>query len=87
MLMNMMTVDVTVRAVSLEGGSKALKQPGGAVGPFVLSPGERHGIPVEVIATNGSGSARLRVVAAPLNSEAVVVEVVKFHYEIEKERK
>jgi hypothetical protein len=82
-LTNMMGEKVMVKSVVMEGGSKALAMPEALSAPFVMAPAERYDIPVTIYAKKGSGSARLRIVASTLKIEIDVVEIVKFHYQIQ----
>jgi hypothetical protein len=67
----------------MEGGSGALAMPVALSAPFVMAPAEIYDVPVTIYAKKRSGSARLRVVASTLKIEIDVVEIVKFHYEIQ----
>ena len=82
-LTNMMGEKVIVKSVAMEGGSGALAMPVALSAPFVMAPAEIYDVPVTIYAKKRSGSARLRVVASTLKIEIDVVEIVKFHYEIQ----
>jgi hypothetical protein len=76
---------VVVKAVAIERGSIAVA--GGVSSLFKMAPGEVYDLPVTVHAKKEQGTARMRIVAASVDGETDVVEVVKFHYEIRKEKK
>jgi len=82
-LTNMMGEKVIVKSVAMEGGSGALAMRGALSAPFVMAPAEIYDVPVTIYAKRRSGSARLRIVASTARIEIDVVEIVKFHYQIQ----
>ncbi|MGO9271177.1 MAG: hypothetical protein ACLQOO_13130 [Terriglobia bacterium] len=84
-LTNITDSKIVVKAVAVEGASIAVAE--GVSALFKMAPGEVYDLPVTVYAKKERGTARMRIVAAKLGGESDVVEVVKFHYEIRKEKK
>jgi nitrogen fixation protein len=84
-LTNITDSKIVVKAVAIEGASIALAE--GVSASFKMAPGEVYDLPVTVYAKKERGIARVRIVAAKLDAATDVVEVVKFHYEIKKEKK
>ena len=76
---------VVVKAVAIERAPVAVAK--GVSWSFKMAPGEVYDLPVTVYAKKERGAARMRIVAAKPDAETDVVEVVKFQYEIMKEKK
>ncbi len=79
-VVNLMNDPITVKSLAVEDPTHAFTLSDARKVPFTIAPGERVAIPLVLSASNGSGKARLRIVASAPGLEKDATKFVSISY-------